>query len=249
MASRKDRQLTLLQHLEELRRRLFRAALAIVATTALAFIFTDRIFRFLLQPMGGVKPIFIDVTEMLSTYFKVAIMTGIALGLPVIIYELAMFIAPALTPKEKRYLFWLLPSAMLLFVAGVAFSYFIFLPSALHFLLQFGSDIAEPQIRIGNYISVVTQLLFWSGLTFETPLVMLFLSRIGLVSYKTFARWRRWAVVLAFVLGAFITPTFDPVNQTLIAVPVIFLYEIGIWLSRWFTPRRAAMPTAEAEEG
>ncbi|MEK7281097.1 MAG: twin-arginine translocase subunit TatC, partial [Chloroflexota bacterium] len=166
-----DKRLTLVQHLEELRRRLFWSAIALVVTTSISFIFTRQIFHFLLRPSGGIKPVFIEVTEMVGTYFRVAFLSGIALALPVIIYELVLFISPGLTPKERRFLFWLLPGAFLLFIAGALFSYFILLPPAMHVLLTFGSDIAEPQIRIGNYISVITRLMFWSGLIFEMPLV------------------------------------------------------------------------------
>ncbi|MEE9201601.1 MAG: twin-arginine translocase subunit TatC [Dehalococcoidia bacterium] len=246
--SRRDKQLSLGQHLEELRHRLLITALAFALGTGLVFIVTPRIFHALLIPAGGIKPVFIDVTEMLSTYFKVALMGGFTIGLPVFLYELVMFIAPGLTPREKRYLYWMLPMATLLFVGGALFSYFIFLPPALDFLLHFGEDIATPQIRIGNYISVVTRLMVGTGVVFETPLAMLFLAKMGLVSYRTLARGRRWAVVMAFVVGAIITPTMDPVNQTLIAVPVMVLYELGIWLVRLLAPGPAAEPV-EAKEG
>lgn len=246
--SRRDRQLTLGQHLEELRHRLLIIALAFALGTGLVFVATPRIFHLLLLPAGDIKPVFIDVTEMLATYFKVALLGGFILGLPVFLYELVMFIAPGLTPREKRYLYWLLPSAAVLFVGGALFSYFVFLPPALDFLLHFGEDIATPQIRIGNYVAVVTRLMVGTGIVFETPLVMLFLARMGLVSYRTLARGRRWAVVMAFVVGAIITPTMDPVNQTLIAVPVMVLYELGIWLARLLAPGQAAEP-AGAKEG
>lgn len=212
------------------------AALAFALGTGLMFAITPRIFDLLLRPAGGVQMVFIDVTEMLSTYFRVAIMGGFILGLPVFLYELVMFVAPGLTGREKRYLYSMLPSATVLFVGGMLFSYFVFLPPAMRFLLHFGEDIATPQIRISNYVSVITRLMLGTGAVFETPLVMLFMAKMGIVSYRTFARGRRWAVVLAFVLAAFITPTMDPVNQTLIAVPVILLYEIGIWLARLLAP-------------
>ncbi|MDP6347058.1 MAG: twin-arginine translocase subunit TatC, partial [Dehalococcoidia bacterium] len=128
------------------------------------------------------------------------------------------------------------------------FSYFIFLPTALNFLLHFGEEIATPQIRIGNYVAVVTRLMVGTGAIFETPLVMLFLAKLGIVGYRTLARGRRWAVVFAFVMGAIITPTMDPLNQTLIAIPVIILYELGIWLARFLAPEPKA-EAVSAEEG
>ncbi len=247
--SRRDKQLTLGQHLEELRRRLLKAALAFVLGTGLVFIITPRLFNLLLRPVPeGIEMVFIDVTEMLATYFKVALLGGFTLGLPVFLYQLVMFVAPGLTPREKRYLYWMLPSATLLFVGGVLFSYFVFLPPALGFLFGFGKEIATPQPRIGNYVAVVTRLMVGTGVVFETPLVMLFLAKMGIVSHRTLARGRRWAVVMAFVVGAIITPTMDPVNQTLIAIPVMVLYELGIWLARLLAPGTAAEPV-EAKEG
>lgn len=228
--------MTLSQHLEELRHRLVRAAIGTVITTGIAFIFAPQIFHFLIRPTGGIKPVFIDITEMIGTYFKVSFFTGLAMAMPLILYEMVMFMAPGLTPKERRFLFWFLPGAVVLFLSGVAFSYFVFLPPAMKFLLHFGSDIATPQIRIGNYVSVVSRLLFFSGLSFETPLVLFSLAKIGVVHYRTLTKLRPWAVVGAFTLGAIITPTFDPINQTLVALPLLALFEISIWLARLVAP-------------
>ena len=169
---------------------------------------------------------------MIGITMKVSLMGGLVLALPIILYQIVMFVAPGLTPREKRYLVALLPGAMISFVTGATFGYYVLLPPALNFLLTFGSDIATPMIRIGNYINLVVTLLFWLGVSFQTPLVMFFLSKIGVITPWTLARQRRFAVVVAFILGALITPTFDPVNQSLVAVPIILLYELGIWLAR-----------------
>ena len=142
------------------------------------------------------------------------------------------FIRPALTRGEKTYLYTLLPSVFILFAGGVAFAYFVLLPPALNFLLTFGSDIAEPMIKVKNYVSVMVRLLFWIGICFEIPLVIFFLSKIGILSVERLKKFRPWAYVLAFIMGAAITPTFDPVNQTLVAVPIIILFEFGTLLAR-----------------
>jgi len=237
-----DRRLPLSLHLEELRRRLTRAALGVLVATAVSFALTPRIFHLLLRPAGDIKPVFLDLTEMIGAYFQVAMLGGLVLAIPVILYEVVMFVAPGLTPRERRYLFWLLPSAAASFLVGAMFSYFVLLPPALRFLLTFGTDIATPQIRIGNYISVVTRLMLWTGLGFETPLVLFFLAKIGLVTYRGLSRFRRFAFIGAFVMGAIITPTFDPINQSLVAMPLILLYEIGIWLARLAAPARKPQP-------
>jgi sec-independent protein translocase protein TatC len=243
-----EQRFTLTQHLLELRRRLVRAVIGLIVAIGAAFFFAPQIFQILkgLAP-EGFTPVFIDPTEMLGTYFRVAFLGGMVLAMPLLIYELVMFISPGLTGREKRYLFWLLPGATLLFVLGIAFSYFVLLPPALKFLFTFGSEIATPQIRIGKYVSLLTRLLFWVGVSFETPLVMFFLAKIGLITPHFLARKWRLAVVIAFVLGALITPTFDPINQTLVALPIIALYWLGILLAFLARPRKRGSPETEPE--
>lgn len=234
----KDKETSLGGHLNELRRRLIVSVVVLVVTTSIAFVFHPAIFRFLMGPAQGFESlrdnqlIFTQATEMIGITMKVSLMGGLVLASPIILFQVIMFVAPGLTSKEKRYLFALLPGAMLSFVAGAAFGYYVLLPPALRFLLTFGSDLATPMIRVGNYINLVVTLLFWLGVSFQTPLVMFFLSKIRIITPRALAKQRRFAVVVAFILGALITPTFDPVNQALVAVPIILLYEIGIWLAK-----------------
>lgn len=234
----KDRDLSLGGHLVELRRRLIISVATLVVATVVAFTVHPYIFDFLMGPAQGFeslrdqKLVFTQATEMIGITMKVSLMGGLVLASPVLIFQAIMFVAPGMTSKEKRYLFLLLPGAMLSFVAGAVFGYYVLIPPGIRFLLTFGSDIATPMIRIGNYINLVVTLLFWLGVSFETPLVMFFLSKIGVITPRVLAKQRRFAVVVAFILGALITPTFDPVNQSLVAIPIILLYEIGIWLAR-----------------
>ena len=227
-----EKKLTVIGHLEELRARLIKSALAVAVTTVASFFLTGYIFDFLKSRAEGVDLIYTRVPEMLGTYFKVSIYAGLALAMPYLVYHVVMFISPALTRKEKRYLYTLLPAIFSAFIAGIVFGYFVLLPPALRFLLTFGGDIARPLITVGNYVSVITTLLFWLGVCFETPIIIYFLSVIRVVNPRWLARNRRYAVVLAFALGAVITPTFDPVNQTLVALPVYFLFELGVLLSK-----------------
>ncbi len=178
------------------------------------------------------KPIYTELTEYLSAAFKVSLFTGIILSTPIIIYQTVMFAAPALNRTEKVYLWILIPLTLVLFVFGAAFGYWILFPPMIKFLLTFGSEIASPYIKIGNYTNIIISLLFWMGLIFETPLIMFFLSKIGVVNYKVLSRFRRHTIVLAFIVGAIITPTIDPITQSLVALPIIIMYEAGIWLSR-----------------
>jgi sec-independent protein translocase protein TatC len=228
----KDRKNTVLGHLLELRQRLFRSAIVLVITTIISFVFTKQIIHFLTAPAGHINLIFIEMTEMLGTYMVVALAGGIVLAMPFLVYQIIMFISPALSRQEKKYVYLALPWITLMFAGGVAFGYYVLLPPAMKFLVTFGTDIATPQIRIGNYISLVTRLLLAIGVVFELPVVTTFLAKLGIVSPQTLSRQRKWAIIGAFVLAAFITPTVDPINQSLVAVPLIVLYEMSIWLAK-----------------
>ena len=233
------RELPIRNHLEELRRRLTIAALATLVTTVVAFVFHNQILSLLIRPSdldaatgGEAGLVFIEVTEMLAVTVKVSLVSGLVMAFPIILLQVIMFVAPGLTPKEKRYLFLSMPGVVLSFAAGAAFGYFVLIPPAISFLVSWGGDVATPMIRIGNYINVMVMLLFWMGVVFETPIVMFLLAKLEIVSARGFARWRRYWVVVAFILGALITPTFDPLNQALVAAPLIALYEVGIWLAK-----------------
>lgn len=224
------------------------SAIVVAVMTAICFVFAGRIFELLLRPAAGIKPVFTEITEMISTYMIVSLVAGIVLALPFLIYQLVMFLSPALTPKEKRYLYGLLPGVTISFLAGAAFGYFILLPPALTFLLTFGSNVAVPMIKIGNYISVVTRLLFAIGMAFELPIVIFLLAKVGVVKPEMLAKNRRWGIVGAFVIAAIITPTMDPINQSLVAAPLLVLFEISIWLAKIARPVEKPVILAEAPE-
>ena len=232
-----SKDLSILQHLSELRRRVLISVLALLVGSAAAFVFFRRIIEILVAPArdldtGGGQLVFVEVTELLTTSIKISFVGGFVLALPVILYQVIMFIAPGLTGREKRYLLSFLPGVLLAFVAGVAFAYYVLTPPALHFLLTFGGDVATPLIRVSNLVNLMLRLLFWMGIAFETPLVMYLLAQLGIVNARMLSRFRRYWVVVAFVLGAVITPTFDPVNQALVAIPLLLLYELGVLLAR-----------------
>jgi len=224
--------LTVTGHLQELRQRLVKSVIVVIITTSISFFFAKQIFDILIRPAGDINLIFVEMTEMFGTYMKVALASGIALAMPFLVYQLVMFVSPALTRQEKRYVYLMLPFVAFMFLGGLAFGYFILVPPATNFLISFGSDIAEPQIRIGNYISIVLRLLLCIGAVFETPVIILFLTKIGVITPKWLANKRKYAFVGAFILAAIITPTFDPVNQSLVAAPLIILYETSIWISK-----------------
>ena len=234
----KSREQTLLQHLGELRRRVFICVVAVLVGSAVSFAFFEQIIDILVEPardlnLGtGGELIYTEVTELLTTAIKVSFVSGLILASPVLVYQGVMFVAPGLTGREKRYLFGFMPAVVLAFAGGVVFAYYILTPPALHFLLTFGGDVATPLIRISNIVNLMVRLLFWMGLSFETPLVMYLLAQLGIVTAGSLSRFRRYWMVVAFALAAIITPTVDPFNQALVAGPLLVLYELGILLAR-----------------
>ncbi len=222
----------ILGHLRELRSRLIKCVIAVILTTSISFIFAKQLFHILILPAGDINLIYVEMTEMIGTYMLVGLASGIILAMPYIVLQFLMFVSPALTRKEKKYVYLILPWVGMMFIAGVVFGYFVLVPPGMRFLTTFGSDIATPQIKIGNYISVVTRLLLAIGLVFEIPVVSTFMARLGVITPKWLADKRKPAFILALVLAAIITPTFDPVNQILVAVPLIVLYEMSIWLAK-----------------
>ncbi|MBI2849827.1 MAG: twin-arginine translocase subunit TatC [Chloroflexi bacterium] len=233
--------LSLLGHIGELRNRLIRSVIVVVIAIIISFVFYKQLFDILLLPAPGINLIYTDMTEMIGTTMRVSLTAGIILAMPYLTYEFIGFVAPALTPKEKRYVFLVLPWITLMFIAGVAFTYFFMLPPMLKFLLTFGTEIATPQIKIGNYIAVVTRLLLAFGLIFEAPVVTTFLARLGVLNPNWLAGKRKLAVVGAFLISAIITPTVDPINQAIVGIPLILLYELSIWLGRLvYRKKRAA---------
>lgn len=222
----------LLEHLEELRERLIKSAIALIIAILFSLFFTGRLLKVLISPMGELKPVFLRPTEMIITYLRVAFIAGVALAMPVIVYQLVKFILPALYPHERRYLYWLIPSATFSFLAGLAFAYFVMLPFAVKYLLTFGGDVARAQWTIGEYINFVTNFLFWMGMTFELPLVIYFLSKLGLISPAWLSRNRKYAIVVIAIIAAVITPTPDPFNMSLVMIPLILLYEAGVLISK-----------------
>ncbi len=228
--------LTILEHLQELRRRLTVAAGTLVVAVIGSFFITNRFMKLLTQPAkdahSGLIFIAIDPTENIATYFKVSLLLGVAIAMPVILYEVLAFIAPGLTRNEKRWVYPIVLGASAAFIGGCFFAYFIEMPPALKFLYNFNSDVAQPQPRLGPYINFVTRLILATGLVFEMPLFVMGLAKLGLVTSRRLLHWWRYAIVGAFILSAIVTPSIDPVTQTVVAAPIIILYFLGIILAR-----------------
>ncbi len=220
-----------------LRRRLLWAFLAFGIGAASTFWFRETVFDFLLIPAGGAlsphdaMPVFTAPTEMFGVTVRLALRGGLAAALPVLAFGLLTLLRPLLAPQQRLFVTIMLPLTALFFLGGAAFAYFVMMPTAMRFLLSFGAGIAVPVITITEYISLVSALMFWLGIVFELPLVMFMIAKMRVVSYRRFRNLRRFVPVMAFILSAIITPTFDAVNQTMVAIPIIILYEIGLFLS------------------
>lgn len=228
-------EMSLLEHLEELRRRLVICLVAVVIATVISFIFVDQLMALLLQLLErvpGVTVQAIEIPEKFTTSMRLALTSGIALAMPVIVHQLWRFLRPGLYPNERRYILLGLPLVTIFFVGGVLFSYYLALPPALGFLLGFGNEEIVTQPRLQTYLSFVSTLMFWSGVSFETPILLFFLAKVGVVDSQKLSRWRKYAFLVIALLAAVITPTPDPLNMMIVAVPLYLLYEFGVLLSR-----------------
>jgi sec-independent protein translocase protein TatC len=232
---REGKELTILEHLQELRRRLLISAVAVVLAITVSLIFTKQLLKWLTAPardsVQNVTIIFTDPVGYWAAYFRVALLAGIAIAMPVLVYETLAFVSPGLTRAERRWVYPVVLGASVAFVAGAAFAYYIELPPALRFLLHSGGGI-EPFINITNYIDFTTRLMLVTGLVFELPLFVMGLAKLHIVSSRKLIGWWRYAFVLAFVVSAVVTPSIDPITQTLVAVPMVILYFLGIILAK-----------------
>jgi sec-independent protein translocase protein TatC len=237
------------EQVEALRAHLLRAVLGIVIGVGIAFVFTQPLVEFLARPIGGLSHLkAIEVTESVGVFMKVALLGGLAIALPYVAFEFWLFAAPGLRPRERWYGLVGIPLAAVFFVSGMAFTYYMLLPSALPFLLNFLG--IQAQVRPQSYFDFVTGLLFWIGIAFEFPLVIYVLTAMGLVRPQPLLRNWRIAVVVIAVVAAAITPTVDPVNMGLVMLPMTLLYFISIILSFLaYSGRRQPEEKPTAEEG
>ena len=238
-----EQKTSVLDHIRELRRRLLWSVLVVVIAAFACFFFVEQIFEILKAPAGDIDLIFIEMTEGFTTYMKISLVGGIILSMPFLIYQFVMFVIPALTRRERKTIFILLPVITVMFAGGILFAYYYLLPPAVGFLLTFGTEVAEPQIRMSNYVNFITRLLLAIGIMFELPIVTSFLARMGVITSKWLADRRRIMIIFSFVLAAFITPTPDAFNQSIVAGTMIILYEISIWLAKLMQRRRTAAAT------
>lgn len=221
----------LLEHFDALRKHLTRMLIGLMICVAILFAFTPRFVDLLAKPIGGISVLrAIEVTESIGVFMRVALLGGVALASPYLAFELWLFAAPGLRPRSRILGLVSIPLVLVFFAGGIVFAYFILLPPALKFLLNFMGIQVIP--RPSSYINFVTGILFWIGVTFEFPLVIYLLTLMGIVQPKSLLKYWRIAVVIIAILAAAITPTVDPVNMSLVMGPMILLYFLSIGLSQ-----------------
>ena len=237
-------------HLRELQSRLIRAAVAVLIGTLLGFYIVNSpsllgapLPEVLIDHFVPVELVpklqFIEPAEAFVNYMRIALVIGVAFAMPVVVYQVIAFFVPGLLPNEKRMLFIAIPFVTELFLAGIAFGWFFTIPAALQFLFGFGvTSRVQAQPTFESFIAIVSTLMLWNGLIFELPALIYLLARLGVVNARMLGRTRRYAIVIITIGAAVITPTGDPYNLMLLAVPMYFLYELGILLAR-FVPERS----------
>ena len=229
---RQDEKQPFLSHLEELRKRLIYCAISVGIGFLVTYIFSEDIFTLLIMPLKKSLPasdklIFTNLPEMFITYIKTSFIAGILLSSPVIFYQMWMFIAPGLYQNEKRYVIPFVLFSTILFVGGALFGYFVVFPFGFRFFLGYANDYIQALPSVKQYFSFSTKLLFAFGIVFELPVVIYFLTRMGIVSVSFLRKKRKYAILLTFIMAAILTPP-DVMTQCMMALPLLLLYEVGI---------------------
>jgi len=227
----------LVEHIEALRSHLLRSVVVLVFTILVSTAFADRVLDWLTEPIGGIEALqAIEVTESIGAFMRVTLLSGLALAFPYIGIELIAFVNPGLRRRERMLLLTAIPAAIILFLMGIFFAYYVMLPVALPFMLNFLGIITK--VRPSNYIRFVTGVMFWIGIAFQFPLIIYTLAGLGVINARMLVNGWRFAVLGIAVLAAMITPTIDPVNMALVMAPMIVLYFLSIGLAALAQRRR-----------
>ena len=250
-----DDRMPLTSHLEELRRKLIISGISWMVAFLACYAYAEKLFNLIADPVRQALPegtalVFITATEPFFTYLKISALAGLLVALPVIFWQIWSFVAPGLYQNEKRYIIPFVLASTFCFASGAFFGYSFVFPMAFKVLIEFGTGGGElsAMLSMGSYLSLSSKLLLAFGLVFELPVVIFFLARMGVVDHKMLARNRKFALLAAFLIGAFLTPP-DVFSQTALALPFIILYEIGIIIARMFGKRREpATDEAAAEQ-
>ena len=252
-----ETKIPLTEHLEELRKRIFISVIVLIITFGICFYYSEQIFRLLTLPMHSTikfafkmpfitfidtgnpqSLVFLAPAEALWMHFKISLVSAAIISSPIIFYEIWRFVSPGLLRREKRYALPFVLVTTFLFLVGALFCFIIVLPFAINFLLTYKTETLKPMLSVEKYIDFCLKFIIAFGAIFELPVVLVFLTKMGLVTTEFLAKNRKYAIVLAFVAAALLTPTPDAFNQTLMAFPIILLYEAGIVASKIFNRKQ-----------
>ncbi|MBR1760167.1 MAG: twin-arginine translocase subunit TatC [Schwartzia sp.] len=228
--------MSILRHLEELRTRIIRSLIAVAIGSGIAYFFIEDIMRYLTLPAGG-RLYYLQPAEAFFTYIKIALFAGFLLALPVIFYQGWKFILPALTVRERTVIGILVPSSVLLFFGGLAFSFFLVLPAALQFFVGFSTENLQPMFTLHQYFDFVLAFILPFGAVFELPLLVIVFAKLGFIGSEFLQSKQRIVIFLSFVVGAVISPTPDMFTQSMIAIPLVLLYELSYLVVRFVLRR------------
>ncbi|PKN18196.1 MAG: twin-arginine translocase subunit TatC [Deltaproteobacteria bacterium HGW-Deltaproteobacteria-6] len=252
MESNEDLKMSLTEHLIELRKRLTNSLIALGLGFFVCYYFKDWLFGILTKPLTDALPkssylIYTGLTQAFFTYMKIAFFASLIITSPFIIYQVWKFISPALLPEEKKMVVPFVFFSTLLFLSGVTFGYFIVLPTAFEFFVSFNNQYLRAMISFSDYLSFLVTFLLGFGLSFQLPILIFFLARLGIVTDKLLSRNRKYAILVIFVIAAVLTPSPDALSQILMAIPLMFLYEVSIFVARFAAKKKEAPESNEGE--
>jgi sec-independent protein translocase protein TatC len=233
-----DHKMSLTEHLVELRKRLTRSLIAIGIGFGACYYYKDLIFDIITRPLTRVLPkssylIYTGLTEAFFTYMKVSFFAALIITSPFILYQIWKFISPGLLPREKKYVVPFVFFSSLLFISGILFGYFVALPPAFEFFVSFNNQYLQAMLSFKDYLSLFVTFLLGFGLSFELPIFIFFLTKLGIVNARMLSKQRRYAILIIFIVAAILTPSPDALSQILMAIPLMFLYEVSIFVSRF----------------
>lgn len=235
--SSEDKQ-TIIQHLEDLRKALLISVLAIIAAAMICYYYNEQLLAIVTLPLHNLNErlVVTGVTEAFFVKLKLSFLAGIVVAFPIVVWAIWRFIKPALYPHERKYIYYLFPITMLLFVGGVLFAYFGILRLILNFFIVIAGKNLDTMFKVDQYVSFVMAFTIPFGLVFELPVVAFFLTKMGIINYGMLAKNRKYALLVIFILAAALTPGPDPISQLFMAVPVYILYEVSAIVAKVFRP-------------
>ncbi len=234
--SYEEKEMTFIEHLEELRWRIIYSLIGILIGTIAAWIFIDLLVEeVLLSPAkeSGVSLQNLKPFGQIFLYFQIALIAGLIISIPNVFFQFWKFISPALRKHERKYILAIVIFSTVCFLAGIAFAYFVMLPLALSFAVQFGTQTIKNEFAVDEYMSIIISVMLAAGLVFELPMLSFFLSKLGILKPSFMRKYRKHSIVMILIASAVLTPGTDPVSQVILAVPLVLLYEISILVSKF----------------